>query len=163
MQDMQTRRRRLAVLATLALGAALFSGCSWKSSGCTGSLPDTATLVKQSAAVTKNVTSAHLVLTVTGKIIGLPVKTLTGDLTTTPTTAAQGSASLTVFGSDIDAKFVVVDGDLYTNALNPGDPTMTNVGPAAQLYDPSAILSPDTGVANLLANFTPADGQTAKC
>ena len=46
-------------------------------------------------------------LSVTGKIKGLPVKTLTGDLTTSPDTAAKGEADLTVLGSSVDAQFVV--------------------------------------------------------
>lgn len=157
MQGMQTRRRVTAVLAFMSAATALIAGCSFKSTSGGGPLPDasaTSTLVKQSADVTKNLKSAHLVLTVTGKIPGLPVKNLSGDLTTSPSTAAQGSAQLTFLGQDISADFVVVDGDLYTNALNPGDKTMTDVGPAAQVYDPSALLNPDTGVANVLANFT---------
>jgi lipoprotein LprG len=159
MQGMQTRRRLSAVLASLSIASALIAGCSFKSSTSGGPLPDAATLVKQSADSTKNLKSAHLVLTVTGKIPGLPVKTLTGDLTTSPSTAAQGNAQLSYLGQDISADFVVVDGDLYTNALNPGDKTMTDVGPASQIYDPSALLSPDTGVADVLANFTDAKAE----
>jgi lipoprotein LprG len=155
---MQTRRLS-AVLASLSIATALIAGCSFKSSTSGGPLPDAATLVKQSADSTKNLKSAHLVLTVTGKIPGLPVKTLTGDLTTSPSTAAQGNAQLSYLGQDISADFVVVDGDLYTNALNPGDKTMTDVGPASQIYDPSALLSPDTGVADVLANFTDAKAE----
>jgi len=98
-------------------------------------------------------------MTVTGKIPGLPVRNLTGDLTTSPSTAAQGNAQITYLGQDISADFVVVDGDLYTNALNPGDKTMTDIGPASQVYDPSAILNPDTGLPNVLANFTDAKAE----
>jgi lipoprotein LprG len=36
---------------------------------------------------------------------------------------------------------------------------MTDVGPASQIYDPSAILNPDTGVADVLANFTDAKAE----
>ena len=159
MQGMQTRHRLLAVLASLTLAAALIAGCSFSSSKSGGPLPDGTTLVKQSADGTKNLKSAHLVLTVTGKIPGLPVKNLTGDLTTSPSTAAQGNAQITYLGQDISADFVVVGGDLYTNALNPADKTMTDVGPASQVYDPSAILNPDTGVPNVLANFTDAKAE----
>ena len=159
MQGMQTRRRLLAVFAVLALATGLFAGCSFSSSQSGGPLPDAATLVKQSAESTKNVKSAHLVLTVTGKIPGLPVRKLTGDLVTSPNTAAQGTASLNYLGQDIDADFVVIGGDLYTDALNPGDKSMTDVGPASEIYDPSTILSPDIGVADLLANFTDAKAE----
>jgi lipoprotein LprG len=154
MQGMQTRHRLLAVLASLTFATALIAGCSFSSSSGGGPLPDATTLVKQSADATKNLKSAHLVLTVTGKIPGLPVRSMNGDLTTSPSTAARGNAQITYLGQDISADFVVVDGDLYTNALVPGSSTMTDVGPASQVYDPSMILSPDTGLANVLANFT---------
>ena len=156
---MQTRHRLLAVLASLTLAAALIAGCSFSSSKSGGPLPDGTTLVKQSADGTKNLKSAHLVLTVTGKIPGLPVRNLTGDLTTSPSTAAQGNAQITYLGQDISADFVVVGGDLYTNALNPADKTMMDIGPASQVYDPSAILNPDTGLPNVLANFTDAKAE----
>jgi lipoprotein LprG len=159
MQGMQTRHRLLAVLASLTLAAALIAGCSFSSSKSGGPLPDGTTLVKQSTDAAKNLKSAHLVLTVTGKIPGLPVRNLTGDLTTSPSTAAQGNAQITYLGQDISADFVVVGGDLYTNALNPADKTMTDVGPASQVYDPSAILNPDTGIPNVLANFTDAKAE----
>ncbi|MCV7380100.1 hypothetical protein BST11_16055 [Mycobacterium alsense] len=160
---MQTPRRLSVVLAFLGaflgVAVALVAGCSFSSSKSGGPLPDGGTLVKQATDATKNLKSAHLVLTVTGQIAGLPVKNLSGDLTTQPSTAAQGNAQLTYLGQDISADFVVVDGDLYTNALNPGDKTMTDVGPASQVYDPSALLNPDTGVANVLAHFTDAKSE----
>ncbi|OBG39504.1 hypothetical protein A5672_14860 [Mycobacterium alsense] len=156
---MQTPRRLSVVLALVGVAVALVAGCSFSSSKSGGPLPDGGTLVKQATDATKNLKSAHLVLTVTGQIAGLPVKNLSGDLTTQPSTAAQGNAQLTYLGQDISADFVVVDGDLYTNALNPGDKTMTNVGPASQVYDPSALLNPDTGVANVLAHFTDAKAE----
>lgn len=156
---MPTRHRLLAVLASLTLATALIAGCSFSSTNSGGPLPDGKTLVSQSANSTKDLKSAHLVLTVIGKIAGLPVKNLTGDLTTSPSTAAQGNAQITLGGQDISADFVVIGGDLYTNALNPGDKTMTDVGPASQVYDPSAILNPDTGLANVLANFNDAKAE----
>ena len=36
---------------------------------------------------------------------------------------------------------------------------MTDIGPASQVYDPSAILNPDTGLATVLANFTDAKAE----
>ena len=107
-------------------------------------------MVKQSADVTKNLKSAHLVLSVIGKIPGLPIKTLTGDLTTAPATAASGDVQLTMGGSEIDANFVVLDGELYAT-LTPNK--WSDFGKAADIYDVSTILNPDTGVANVLANF----------
>nr|WP_278184966.1 MULTISPECIES: LppX_LprAFG lipoprotein [Mycobacterium] len=153
-----TRRRRIpaVMLAALALTVGLIAGCSSSKSKSTAELPDPTTLLKQSSASTKSLKSVHLDLSVTGKIDKLPVKTLNGDLTTDPKTAAKGDAKITFGGSDVDVKFVVFDADLY--AVLTGD-TWTDYGPAAEIYDPSQILNPDTGLANVLANFTDAKAE----
>jgi lipoprotein LprG len=151
LQVMQTRRPILAVLAAVTIAAALISGCSSSSKQSGAPLPDAASLIKESAQNTKNVKSVHLVLSVNGKIKHLPIKTLTGDLTTTPATAAQGNTSITFGGSDIDAQFVVDGGTLYA-AMSPGQ--WESFGPAAAIYDPSSILKPDTGLANVLTNLS---------
>lgn len=164
MQGMQTRRL-LAALASLGIVAALIAGCSSGSKPSGGPLPDANTLIKQSAQTTKNVKSAHLVLTVTGKVPGMPIKNLTGDLTTTPATAASGNTTITLGGSDINADFIVVDGTLYAT-LTPNK--WSDFGKASDIYDVSVILNPDTGLANALSNFSDAkaegrdtiDGQT---
>jgi lipoprotein LprG len=156
MQTMQTRRRLFVVLAAVSLAAALIAGCSSGSTQSSAPLPDATTLVKQSADATKNLKSAHLVLSVIGKIPGLPIKTLNGDLTTAPATAASGDVQLTMGGSQVDANFVVVDGELYAT-LTPNK--WSDFGKAADIYDVSTILSPDNGVANLLANLSDAKAE----
>jgi lipoprotein LprG len=160
---MQTRPR-FAVqswLVILFAAVALIAGCSSSDTGkSTEPLPDAATLVQESTATTKAQQSVHLQLTTQGTITGLPIQKLDGDLTNSPAVAAQGTADVTVAGQKIsDAKFAVVDNDLWA-ALTPGDP-LSNWGPAANIYDIAAILSPDKGLANLLANFTDpkADGR----
>ncbi|BBU23114.1 LppX_LprAFG lipoprotein [Mycobacterium xenopi] len=152
---MQTRRHLFAVLAAMTTAAVLISGCSSSSKSSSKPLPDAATLVKQSSQATKNVKSVHLVLSTTGKVPGLPIKTLTGDLTTNPT-AAKGNAKITIGGSDIDADFVVYDSNLYAT-LTPNK--WDNFGPAADIYDPSTILNPDTGLANVLAHLSDPKAQ----
>ncbi len=130
-------------------------GCS-SSKQAGGSLPDAATLVKEASAATRDVKSAHLELSVTGKIKELPVKTLEGDLTNQPSTAAKGNATITLLGSDVEVKFVVIDGDLY--AAISGD-EYDDFGPAEKIYDVSAILNPDRGLANLLASLTDTEAE----
>jgi lipoprotein LprG len=154
---MPTRPRLFAVLAALSIATALVGGCSSSSKQSSAPLPDAATLLKQSNQTTKNVKSVHLALSVNGKIQGLPVKTLTGDLATAPNTAAKGDAKITLAGSDIDAQFVVFDSILYA-ALTANK--WSDFGPAADIYDPSSILNPDTGVANVLANMTDAKSES---
>ena len=156
MQGMQTLRRLSVVFASLSLATALIAGCSTSSQPSGGPLPDATTLVKQSADTTKNVKSGHLVLTVNGKIPGMPIKVLTGDLTTSPATAASGNATITLGGSDIQANFVVVDGDLYAT-LTPN--RWSDFGKASDIYDVSVILNPDTGLANALSSFSNAKAE----
>ncbi len=132
-------------MITIPIGA-----CSKSSKPSGAPLPDAATLLKQSSQTTKTVKSVHLELSVNGKIKGLPIKKLTGDLTTDPT-AASGTATLTLSDPPLDANFVVYDSILYA-ALSAGK--WEDYGPASALYDPSAILDPETGLANLLAKMT---------
>lgn len=153
MQGMSTIRRMLAVL-TVLLAAALFSGCSKKASE---PLPEAAGLVQQSVATTKALKSAHLEIAVNGKIEGLPVKTLSADLTNVPATAVKGNAKITMGGSDLDGELVVLDGTLYA-ALTPNN--WLDMGPAAEIYDPSVILNPSTGLANMLTSLSEAKAES---
>src|SRR6202022_4318541 len=160
MQAMPLRRSTAAVLAALALSAALVAGCSKSSSNQQSGapLPDAATLLKQSTQTTRDLKSAHLELTVQGKIQGLPLQSLTGDLTNTPAIAAKGHTRLTLAGDAAEADFVVLDGTLY-GSLDPN--SWNNFGAASDIYDVSVILNPDAGLANILSNFTnpKADGR----
>lgn len=145
--------RRFLAVFTVMLAAALFAGCSKKAAE---PLPDAAGLIQQSVQATKALKSAHLEIAVNGKIDGLPVKTLSGDLTNVPSTAVKGSAKVTMGGSDIDADLVVLDGTLYA-ALTKDN--WLDMGPAADVYDPSVILNPSTGLANMLATLTDAKAE----
>lgn len=154
---MPTCRRIFAVLATLLATAALFvAGCSSKPAE---SLPDAPGLLQQSIQATKALKSAHLDITVSGKIDGLPVKNLSGDLTNVPSVAISGSSTITMGGSDVDIQLVVLEGTLYA-ALTPN--SWLDMGPATDIYDPSVILNPDTGLANMLASITDAKSQASE-
>ena len=125
-------------------------------------LPDAATLLTESAATTRSQQSVHLELAVGGEIKELPIASLSGDLTNAPAVAAQGSADLIFLGQKLtDVGFVVVDGDLYGAITKGGN--MQNFGPAADIYDISAILNPDNGLANVLSSITDpkAEGREA--
>lgn len=151
---MQTRPRRysaLSAIAAVAVSAGLVAGCSSGGTSGTATLPEAAATLQQSAQTTKALESAHLEITVEGNIKGLPVKNLSGDLTNVPATAAQAKATIIMGGSDLDTDIVVIDGNLYA-ALTPNN--WLDMGPAADIYDPSAILNPATGLANMLANFS---------
>lgn len=146
--------RLLAAFAALFAATALVAGCSSSSDNSSKELPDAATLLQQSSETTKAQTSVHLLLTVTGEIKELPIESLEGDLTTTPAVAAQGKANISFLGQRLEGvEFVVADGTLY-GALTAG--SYQDLGPAADIYDASAILNPDTGLGNVLAGFSDA-------
>jgi len=145
---MQTCRRIFAVLTVILAAALLATGCSSKKAD---PLPDAAPLVQQSIAATKALKSAHLDITINGKVEGLPLKSLSGDLTNVPNVAVQGKSTITMGGSDIDVQLVVLDGTLYA-ALTPNQ--WLDMGPAADVYDPSVILNPNAGLAGVLGGMT---------
>ncbi|MDF2826263.1 MAG: lipoprotein LprG [Mycobacterium sp.] len=146
---MQTPRLN-RMLAALGAAAVLVAGCS-SSETSTENLPDAAELLQQSSQTTKGLQSAHLDITVNGTIEGLPLKTLTGDLTNVPATAVQGNATISMAGSDVDAGLIVIDNTLYAS-LTPD--SWLDLGPAADIYDPSTILNPNSGLAAMLDSFT---------
>jgi lipoprotein LprG len=150
---MQTRL--LAIFAALFAAIALVAGCSKSSDDSSKELPDAATLLQQSSQTTKSQASVHLKLTVQGAIAELPIETLEGDLTNAPAVAAQGKANLLFLGQKLDdVGFVVAEGNLFAT-LTAGS-AYQDFGPAADIYDVSAILNPDTGLGNVLANFSDA-------
>lgn len=157
---MQTPRLNKATRMLAALGAAavLVAGCS-SSDTSTENLPDAAELLQQSSQTTKGLQSAHLDITVTGTIEGLPLKTLTGDLTNVPATAVQGQATISMGGSDVDAGLIVIDNILYAS-LTPD--SWLDLGPAADIYDPSTILNPNGGLSAMLDSFTEPTSEAAE-
>lgn len=153
---MQTRPR-LAVqslFTALVTATLLVAGCSSSDKASDAPLPEAATLLTESNATTKAQQSVHLQLTTTGEIPELPIASLTGDLTQAPAVAASGKADIVFLGQKLEGvDFVVADNILY-GAITPN--SWQDFGPAADIYDVSAILNPDTGLANLLANFSDA-------
>lgn len=89
-------------------------------------------------------------MSVTGNIDNLPITALDGDVTQVPDAAAKGYAKVAYRGAPAYVRFVVFGGDLYVSQ----DPRRwVDYGPAEHFYDAAKILSPDTGLADLLTNF----------
>lgn len=146
--------RFVRVLALLIAAVALLAGCTGPAPGPDPEEPpDPATLLTESSETTKAQTSAHLELAVEGEVPGLPVEFINGELTQTPAVAAQGTLNMTYLGQQLkEVEFVVFEGDLWA-ALTAGG-SLTNFGPASNVYDVATILDPDVGLANVLANFS---------
>lgn len=146
-----------AILAVvLAIGGCSTEGDGGKASdtAATASNGDAAMLLKQATDAMRKVTGMHVRLAVTGDVPNLRVTKLEGDISNTPQTVATGSATLLVGNKSEDAKFVYVDGHLYSDLGQPG--TYTDFGNGASFYNVSVLLDPNKGLANLLANLKDA-------
>ena len=148
---LMTARRILTsgfVAALLALTACTSSGSSGVPTAVT---PIPTELLASSATAMSDVTSAHFAITVAGQLPTITVQQAEGDLTAAGD--AQGTASIVQFGQLIEAEFVLVDGQLYLKGPTGGF-TQVPAALAGEVYDPSAILNSDTGVAKVLSSVT---------
>jgi lipoprotein LprG len=149
---------RRILLVTLALTAAVATACSSDEPAAgDGTLPGAAGLLKDSAASTADIRSAHFTLAVNGEIPGLSVKSAEGDLTREggPAGAAKGTVSMELMGSLFEGEFVLVDDTLYIKGPTGGF-TQLPASVVRSLYDPAAILDPDKGIAKVLSSVTDA-------
>lgn len=149
-------RAGVGATAAVMVMALVLAGCGSpknNSSGSGSNAPnaDAASTVKQAADAMRKVTGMHVSLTVQGAVPNLEVTKLDGDVSNTPQTVANGTATLTVGKSPVDSKFVFVDGHLYSDVAEPGK--FTDYGNGASIYEVSTLLDPDKGLAHLLANL----------
>lgn len=149
-------RAAAGATAAVVVTALVLTGCgspknNSSGSGSNGPNVDAASTVKQAADAMRKVTGMHVSLTVQGAVPNLEVTKLDGDVSNTPQTVANGTATLTVGKSPVDSKFVFVDGHLYSDLAQPG--TFTDYGNGASIYEVSTLLNPDKGLAHLLANL----------
>ncbi|OLF08890.1 LppX_LprAFG lipoprotein [Actinophytocola xanthii] len=143
---------RRILSALLALAVAATTACTSDDSG-GDSLPDGAGLLKDAAATTAEITSAHFTLAVNGDVPGLDVDKAEGDLTREGggSGAARGTVSMTLLGQLFEGEFVLVDDKVWIKGPT-GDYQELPASIIANLYDPAAILDPERGVANVLSN-----------
>ncbi len=99
----------------------------------------------------RKVTGMHINLAVQGNVPNLLVTKLEGDISNTPQMVATGSATLLVGKSPQDAKFVFIDGHLYSDLGQPG--SYTDFGDGKSIYNVSVLLDPDKGLANVLSKL----------
>jgi lipoprotein LprG len=142
---MVLRRVLLGWLVTVAVVA---TGCS-DDQPAQSSLPDAGSLLREAAAATKDISSAHFGLKVNGDVEGVPVHSADGDLTREG--AAKGTVNMDLLGQVFEGEFVLVDETVYIKGPTGGYQKLP-ASLIANLYDPSAILNPDKGIANVLAN-----------
>ncbi|WP_033442668.1 LppX_LprAFG lipoprotein [Saccharothrix sp. NRRL B-16314] len=136
---------RRALIGSLVL--AVVAGCT--SSGGGGGLPAGPELLDKAAESMKSVTSTHFSIKVDGELPNVPVKSAEGDLNAQG--ESQGRATVDQFGQLIEVEYVLVGKDLHFKGPT-GGYTKLPAALAGQVYDPTAILDPDKGVARVLAD-----------
>jgi len=145
-------RRR--VTATLSAAAAvtilLTAGCKGGGDDGGGDLPDAAGLMTAAADEMAGVETVAMLLETDADLGGLPVRQVDGVITQAGD--AEGTALVEQLGTQVELQFVVVDETFHYQLI--GGWQEIPLTDAAQFYDPSAVLDPDRGVANLLRTAT---------
>lgn len=155
---------RRILLVTLALTTAVATACSSDDTPADdASLPAAAGLLKDAAAATADITSAHFTLAVNGEVPDLPVQKAEGDLTREGGSggAAKGTVSTDLMGTLYEGEFVLVDESLYLKGPTGGWQKLP-ASMARSLYDPGAILDPERGVAKVLSSVQNAKTEGAE-
>ena len=147
---------RRSVLGLLLVTATLVTaGCSSNSSN----LPAASGLLAAAGTAMRSVSSAHFSLTVDGSLPDVPVQQADGDLNRQG--QAKGSATITELGQVVQVDFVLVDKDFFVKGPT-GAYQRLPAALVSGLFDPTAILDPDRGVAHVLTSVRSARTQATE-
>jgi lipoprotein LprG len=148
----------LALLAALVAVSSCTSSHDKKAEPA-GSLPDAGTLLTDSATAMRDIKTAKFLITADGAISGLSLRRAEGTLTREGD--AEGTAQIEQAGTNVDLTFVIVGDKIYIKGPTGGYQALP-LSLAASVYDPSAILDPDQGVAKLLTTATDAKTEASE-
>jgi lipoprotein LprG len=143
-------RPLIAVLVVLLGLAACKSG---KTDTASANLPAGDALLKESSAAMHDIKTAQFVITSDGAVAGLNLHKAEGTLTREG--SAKGTAQIDQSGATVEVSFVIVGDKIYLKGPTGGYQTLP-LALAASVYDPSAILNPDKGIAKVLSTATGA-------
>ncbi|MER7279934.1 LppX_LprAFG lipoprotein [Dactylosporangium sp. NPDC000244] len=150
----------VAGIAALTATLVALSGCSSddkKSSAPSAdpNLPAADGLLKDSSTAMGAIKSAKFLIAADGTIAGIALKRAEGVLTKEGN--AQGTAQIEQMGAATDLNFTIVGQTMYLKGPT-GDYQQIPLALAASVYDPSAILDPERGIAKVLSTAT--EGKT---
>ncbi|HEY8471939.1 MAG TPA: LppX_LprAFG lipoprotein [Natronosporangium sp.] len=136
--------------AAAAVAVLLAAGCSRGGGDDDGDLPDAAGLMTAAADEMAQVETVAMLLESDTDLGGLAVRRVDGVLTQAGD--ADGVALVEQLGTQVELKFRVVGETFYYQLI--GGWQQQPLAEAADYYDPSAILDPDRGIAQLLRSAT---------
>lgn len=148
MPRMRTRLSPAAAAVT-AMIALLLAACTGGADD-PGEAPEAEQLLAAAADEMAEVETAAISLDVTAPLEHLPVTGVSGVITREG--EAEGSAQVEQLGQQLELQFVVVDEVFHYQLLGPW--AQMPLGDAQVLYDPTAVLDPDRGLANVLRTAT---------
>lgn len=149
-----SRPRSIAALLGLLIVVAGLVGCTRKNTP-SEQLPAADSLLKAAAADMKQVKTVKFDIDAEGTVAGLALRGADGVLVREGD--AQGRAQVEQFGTLVELQFIVKGDKMYIKGPTGGYQELP-LALASNVYDPSAILDPDRGVAKLLETAT--EGKT---
>lgn len=159
---MSRTRTLLAGATAAALLLVALTGCTSKTdepSKTDPNLPAAEGLLKDSAAAMGGIKTAKFLITADGTIAGVALKRADGVLTKEGN--AQGTAQVEQTGTTVELAFTIVGQTMWLKGPT-GDYQQLPLALAASVYDPSAILSPDRGIAKVLSTATAGKTEAAE-
>lgn len=150
-------RRPLALIGAHLLLLTALVGCTadddpaTDSTGTAAVLPAAEEILQAAATELATVKTARFDISTEGTADVLGIRAADGVITAEGD--AQGQAQLDQGGSVVELSFVVKGGTLHVKGLTGGWQTLP-LSLAASVYDPTAMLTPDRGVANLVRTTT---------
>jgi len=149
-----SRPRSTAALLGLLIVVVGLAGCTRKNTP-SEQLPAADGLLKAAAADMKQVKTVKFDIDAEGTVAGLALRGADGVLVREGD--AQGRAQVEQFGTLVELQFIVKGDKMYIKGPTGGYQELP-LALASNVYDPSAILDPDRGVAKLLETAT--EGRT---
>ncbi|HEY9417007.1 MAG TPA: LppX_LprAFG lipoprotein [Pseudonocardia sp.] len=153
-RSVQTRTGAAALLASLVLAIGL-AGCSPPPGPSTPAevLPPAPEVLAKASDTMAKIKTVGVDVQVDQALSALPIRSATGKLTAAG--ESQGSVVIAQGNSNIEFQFVVAQGALYLKGATGGFQPLP-LAMAASVYDPTALMRPDTGIAALLRTATGA-------
>ncbi|HEX4722406.1 MAG TPA: LppX_LprAFG lipoprotein [Pseudonocardiaceae bacterium] len=142
-------RRTWIVGLFVGLVGLAVAGCTSGGSSSSANLPAPATLLASAGTSARSVTSVHFSIVVNGTLPAVPLTNADGDLNAAG--QARGNAKIALLGQLTQVDFVLVDRIFYIKGPTGGYQKVP-ASLAGNLFDPSAILDPNRGIAKVLGS-----------
>lgn len=134
----------------------MVAGCTSGGSASTTNLPAAATLLGNAASSMRTVSTVHFSIVVNGTMAGVPIQNADGDLNAQG--QAKGNAKISLLGQLTQVEFVLTNRIFYLKGPT-GGYQKVSATLAGNLFDPSAILDPNRGIAKVLGSVQGASTQ----